>query len=229
MSEIEVGTAPETADEAAARLESIWNLPPEVIERIPLACINCSTARLLAYRARLSRRCPGPVLEIQPDTDDTTSLAGSFAVRQLCRYPTGPTSESEAHEVIKTIVRLSSLEDGQVLRIGGNGPPNHPGPARAGDRDWSAERLKALLYVIDHQGGKFTPRHVYQETNPGQEYSSWTGRFLREWLTELEIAEGRNIVGSYKDIDRWVMYVPQDLHLVADQTLREAIGQLPES
>ena len=57
---------------------SLDNLPAEVLERVPAACIDCSTAKVQTYRGRFNKECPGPVSSIE--------IAGQLITGQFCRY-----------------------------------------------------------------------------------------------------------------------------------------------
>ena len=226
MSEIETGDITEATADLATRQESIWNLPVEVIERIPLACISCSAARLRALHGNFSRECPAPILEIMPELEEDTVRLGEVAVRQFCQYPTGP----EAKETQANTVKLSLVEtpDGRkIIQVGENGPFRYTSaPTRPTDRDWTPERLKALLYVIDHQNDEFTHGHIWRQTNPGKSYTPNAGMNIRFWLRDLKTASRKSIIHDYKDGGVWVMYVPEDFYLEADETLRAAVAAL---
>lgn len=77
--------SPESSPDAT--LTTLENLPAEVLARIPAACIDCSTARLRAFRGNLDRECHGPT--------DSIEIAGQILTGQFCRYPTGATPEAQ--------------------------------------------------------------------------------------------------------------------------------------
>lgn len=79
---------------------TLETLPPEILARIPAACIDCSTARLRAYRGTLDRECPGPV-------DNIEITEGKLITGQFCRYPTGAESkEDNKPEVYLTEIQI---------------------------------------------------------------------------------------------------------------------------
>lgn len=206
-----------TVDPVLRRLTDI-SVQELIDAGVPPGCFGCSTAQLRANTGYFERECPGPT--------DTIKTMGKVITGQFCKYPTGPDVDTLTGEAIKPKVVISYLGDKAVM-VGEDGPVHiSGGPTIEGYRDWTPERLAALLYVIDHQGESLTHRDINRGTNPKQKSSANRSSSVRSWLMGLETAGGTRIIDVFKT--EGIFYVRSSDHfdLVADQSLRDLVEGL---
>lgn len=190
---------------------------------VPEACFVCSTARSRALRGRFDRECLGPT--------DTIETMGAVITSQFCRYPTGPQNSTleegaERQEALKTDITVYAAGE-RGVQVGQDGPTYFsPSPTVKGYKDYTPERMRALLFLIDNQDQPHTYRYINRQANRGRARDRNVAASVRDWLFRLKTTEGEHIVKAFKEDGLWYMRSAPQFNLIADTSFREAVEQL---